>query len=145
MRHKLLAVLVSITLLCAILASPVPAQVAKAGSSQPHKDQALPPKQIFSQTANETVTVTALDSDGNPTSIASGFFLADKLVATSLHAIKWASSVVVKPYGVEQRLQVKAVLAFDLIHDLCALEVESNGAKGLPVGRPEDLRVGDPV
>ena len=50
-----------------------------------------------------------------------------------------------KPYGLDQRLQVKAILTFDLINDLCILAVEDTGAAGIPPGRPEALRVGDPV
>jgi hypothetical protein len=105
----------------------------------------LSPAEIFRQSAEQTVTVTALDAEGNAISIASGFFLVDGIVVTNLHAVKWASGVLVKPFGTDQRLTVTAVADFDINHDLCLLQVEESGHDGLDVEHPRYLAVGAPV
>jgi hypothetical protein len=102
--------------------------------------------------------VIALDAGGEPVSIASGFFftpekigaafreagLPTATVVTNLHAVKWATSVVIKPYGIEARLPVVEVLGYDLIHDLCLLEIAPQAFGELRLAT-SPIRVGDPV
>lgn len=191
--HRIFAIVLLLGALCTTAyCQQLPSHTERA------KDQSssrLSPSEIFSKSAKSTVMVIALDIDGEPVSIASGFFFSQggtfpvsdidvaspapsnergsvpnlsasdveiekpsslkakaksnsdivvSVVVTNLHALKWASSVVVKPYGVEARLPVLSVLGYDLIHDLCLLEVSPQ-----PYGRLQlatgQIKVGDPV
>jgi hypothetical protein len=77
--------------------------------------------------------------------LASGFFYAPGAVVTNLHAIKWASSVVVKPYGSHLQFTARTVGAFDLVHDLCLLEVDDNRPLDLPLAGSSMPKVGETI
>ena len=106
---------------------------------------------IFDLLAEDTASPkAAADRSGKPAPVPKPIELtADQveeasIVVTNLHAMKWANSAVVKPYGVEARLPVDTVLAFDIVHDLCWLEVSSQTSKSLQVATVQP-KVGDPI
>jgi S1-C subfamily serine protease len=106
---------------------------------------------LFDLVAEDTASPkAAADRSGKPAPVPKPIELtADQveeasIVVTNLHAMKWANSAVVKPYGVEARLPVDTVLAFDIVHDLCWLEVSSQTGKSLQVATVQP-KVGDPI
>jgi S1-C subfamily serine protease len=73
----------------------------------------------------------ALDSDGQPKAIGSGFFVGENgEIASNFHVVEDAGSAVVKLMGSDKRLPVLEVLRADAEADLVVLKVNE---KSVPV------------
>jgi len=77
--------------------------------------------------------------------LGSGFFVANRVIATNLHVIAGATSASAKLVGQEGTLPVIGIVAMDTARDLALLKIE--GAGGLPValGDSRATAVGDEV
>lgn len=128
--------------------------------------QELSAKQIAQATFPSTVLLLMQDSDGQPSVLGSGFFVADNLIATNFHVIEGAAKGYARLVGQATRLPIIGVAAVDEARDLALLAVNAKApalhlattAAGPPGGgdifdkisKPESVEkdsveIGDPV
>jgi hypothetical protein len=99
----------------------------------------------IAQTAFKSVVLLEMsDSQGQPLSLGSGFFIADEIIATNAHVIEGASSGTAKLVGSEQKFSIQGTVALDRHTDLALLKVGSS-APALNLGPDAKPSVGDNV
>ncbi|MBI3662583.1 MAG: serine protease [Acidobacteria bacterium] len=103
------------------------------------------PRQIAQTASASVVLLVFADSNGQPISQASGFFVRPGIVATNLHVLRGASSGIAKLVGQKQVENIASVLAVDTAHDLVLLGVPNQRAPALTLGDSEKIGVGDEV
>ncbi|MGP8184547.1 MAG: S1C family serine protease [Terracidiphilus sp.] len=84
------------------------------------------------------------DSNGQPLSLGSGFFISNGIIATNAHVIEGASSGTAKLVGDTHKLQIMGTVAVDRHADLALLKVKSS-APSLVLGPNTSPTVGDNV
>jgi len=84
------------------------------------------------------------DSNGQPLSLGSGFFISSGIIATNAHVIEGASSGTAKLVGDTHTLQILGTVAVDRNADLALLKVDSS-APSLVLGSSTSPAVGDNV
>ena len=77
------------------------------------------------------VLLVTEDANGQPRSIASGFFVRESVIATNAHAIEGAASGYVKIVGRQERHSVVGMVGLDLAHDLALLSIEAKSDDNL--------------
>ena len=102
--------------------------------------------QEIARAAFPAVVMVVLRQEGSArTSLGSGFFVGDGLVATNFHVIAGMTDGWVRLIGQEEKLTLAGVVAVDRLHDLAILKVGSGGPAPLPLGRSNALSVADKV
>jgi hypothetical protein len=84
------------------------------------------------------------DSNGQPLSLGSGFYVSNGIVATNAHVIEGAYSGTARVVGGSNGLQILGTIAFDGHSDLALLKVNGS-APSLHLGLSTDPVVGDQV
>jgi hypothetical protein len=84
------------------------------------------------------------DSDGQPLSLGSGFFVSDGLIATNAHVIESAGGGTAKLVGDARKMQILGTVAVDRRADIALLKVVAN-APPLKLGPEKSPVVGDKV
>jgi S1-C subfamily serine protease len=84
------------------------------------------------------------DSNGQPLSLGSGFFVSNGIIATNAHVIEGASSGTAKLVGDSHTMQILGTVAIDRHADLALLKVDSP-APPLVLGPNANPIVGDDV
>ena len=84
------------------------------------------------------------DSNGQPLSLGSGFFVSNGIIATNAHVIEGASSGTAKLVGDSHTMQILGTVAIDRHADLALLKVEST-APSLVLNSSANPSVGDNV
>ena len=94
-----------------------------------------------------TVLLVMNDSDNNPTSMGSGFFVQPNMIATNYHVIEGATRGIVKLVGMPTKYTINSILAIDKDNDLALLKVSaSSGIKPLTlINDSETVRIGERV
>lgn len=109
-------------------------------------DEAVQTPQAIARTAFPSVVMVMLREEGTErTSLGSGFFVGDGLIATNFHVIAGMTDGFVRVIGQERRLAIAGVVAADRAHDLAVLKLGEGGPVSLPLGRSEGLSVADKV
>jgi hypothetical protein len=86
------------------------------------------------------------DTNRQPISLGSGFFVADDVIATNMHVISGAASGRAKLIGHSETYDIVGSVGMDEEHDLVALKVAGVRTPGLPLGNGgEAVSVGDEV
>ena len=99
----------------------------------------------IARTAFKSVVILEMnDSNGQPLSIGSGFFIADSVIATNAHVIKGAYSGTARLVGDTHKLQIAGTLAINDRTDLALLKVNST-APALRLGPDANPVVGDKI
>jgi hypothetical protein len=101
-------------------------------------------RQIAQAAFKSVVLLETSDSQGQPMSLGSGFFIADGIIATNAHVIEGAASGTAKPIGSEQKFSIQGTVALDRHIDLALLKVTS-AAPVLNLGPDSKPEVGDKV
>src|SRR5262245_61933466 len=127
------------------LSASLPVQARQQIRNQPQaQTRALTATEIARKVLPSVVILTAQDSTGNTTSLGSGFFIRDDVIATSLHVTENSSSVRVKLAGRKTEYAVSGFVGVDKQRDLALLKIQ--GLKGQPLNlashRPQ---IGDTV
>jgi hypothetical protein len=91
------------------------------------------------------VLLVLYDSNQQPISLGSGFFVADDLIATNLHVLEGASSGYVRPVGTKAKGAILGVVVADSDNDLAVVKVSGVSAPSLPLGDDADSEVGESV
>jgi hypothetical protein len=84
------------------------------------------------------------DTNGQPISLGSGFFVADGVIATNLHVVRGASTGQVKLIGQARTYSIVGLVGVDVDADLVLLRVSAK-APALQLEKGDDLAVGDAV
>lgn len=85
------------------------------------------------------------DEHGRATTLGSGFFVAEGVVATNVHVIEDAAKGYVRFCGQKRRYRVEKVVGVDEAHDLALLKISGAHARRLPLGDSARVTVGDEV
>ncbi len=97
------------------------------------------------RTAFKSVVLLVMnDSNGQPLSLGSGFFISNGIIATNAHVIDGASSGTAKLVGDTHTLSILGTVALDRYADLALLKVDSS-APSLVLGATSNPSVGDNV
>jgi S1-C subfamily serine protease len=99
----------------------------------------------IAQTAFKSVVLLEMrDSQGQPVSLGSGFFIADGIIATNAHVIEGAASGTARLIGNKEKLSIQGTVALDGHTDLALLKVDSSPPV-LNLGPDAKPAVGDKV
>lgn len=107
----------------------------------------------FTKTAREiaqnsfpsVVMLVMEDSNGQPLSLGSGFFVKEGIVTTNLHVIEGASKGYAKIAGKKSKYDIAGIVAIDAKRDLVLLAIKGAKAPSLPLGNSQNVAVGDEV
>lgn len=107
--------------------------------------QAKSARDIAEKTFPSVVMLVMQDSHGQPTSLGSGFFVKEDVVATNLHVIEGAASGYVKIVGKKLKYDIAGFVAIDRYRDIVLLKVQEAKAPTLVLADSNDVAVGDEI
>ena len=93
------------------------------------------PQQIAKKALASTVLLLMEDTNGQPLTLGSGFFVRNNQVATNLHVVKGASRGYAKLVGQKTKYDIEGITAVDAEHDLVILKISVPGAIPSPIIR----------
>jgi S1-C subfamily serine protease len=128
----------------AVLMSYAVAQGTVADVKRPSDAVVQSARDIARVAFKSVVLLEMKDSNGQPLSLGSGFFISNELIATNAHVIEGASSGTAKLIGDTHTLQILGTVAVDRHADLALLKV-NNPAPALVLGASTSPSVGDKV
>jgi hypothetical protein len=109
------------------------------------------PREIAKVAFNSVVLLEMSDSNGQPLSLGSGFFVSNGLIATNAHVIQGAGGGTAKLIGDTHKMQILGTVSVDRRADIALLKVVSNapalqlGSEGAPVVGDKVYVVGSPL
>ena len=103
------------------------------------------PQQIAQKAFRSTVLLVMEDTNGQPLSLGSGFFVGDDQIATNLHVIEGAARGYAKLVGKETKFNIEGYTAIDEKRDLIILKVTAFGAQTISLGNSDFAQVGETV
>ena len=103
------------------------------------------PQQIAKKALASTMLLVMEDTNGQPLSLGSGFFVRSGQVATNLHVIKGASRGYAKLIGQKTKYNIEGITAVDAERDLVILKISVLGAQIISLGNSETVQVGTPI
>ena len=86
------------------------------------------PQQIAKKALASTVLLVMEDTNGQPLSLGSGFFVRNGQVATNLHVVKGAVRGYAKLVNQETKYDIEGITAVDAERDLVILKISVPGA-----------------
>jgi hypothetical protein len=101
-------------------------------------------RDVASVAFKSVVLLEMKDSDGQPLSLGSGFFVSNGIIATNMHVIEGASGGTAKLVGNTHTMQILGTVAVDRHADLTLLQVGGT-APSLVLGPNQSPNVGDTV
>ena len=101
-------------------------------------------RQIAQRTFPSIVVLVTEDARGQPSSLGSGFFVDQDVVATNYHVIEGATRVYARIIGQEKELEILETVAVDERRDLALVRLDAK-ARPLALSKTGQMRVGDPV
>lgn len=107
--------------------------------------QAKPARDIAEKAFASVVMLVMRDSHGQPTSLGSGFFVKEDVVATNLHVIEGAASGYAKIVGQKPKYDIAGFVAIDRHSDLVLLKLQEAKAPTLVLADGSNVAVGDEV
>lgn len=102
-------------------------------------------QEIARKAFGSTVLLVMEDSNGQPLSLGSGFFIRDGEVVSNLHVIEGAARGYVKIVGQKAKYDIEGVTAVDLERDLVVLKISGARAPRLILGSSDVAQVGETV
>ena len=103
------------------------------------------PQQIAKKALVSTVLLVMEDTNGQPLSLGSGFFVRDGQVATNLHVVKGASRGYAKLMGQKTKYDIEGITAVDVERDLIILKISISGTQVISLGDSDTVQIGSPV
>lgn len=94
---------------------------------------------------SSTVLLVMEDTNGQPLSLGSGFFVRDGEIASNLHVIEGAARGYAKLVSQKTNYNIDGITAVDPLHDLVILKISTTYSPALPLGNSDAVQVGDPV
>ena len=102
-------------------------------------------QQIAKKAFGSTVLLVMEDSNSQPISLGSGFFVKPHQIATNLHVVEGAKSGYAKLIGQKTKYDIKGITAMDEKRDLVILHVSALGKLPLPIDDSDTVLVGETV
>ncbi|TYP00353.1 trypsin-like peptidase [Geothermobacter ehrlichii] len=111
------------------------------------------PSIVLAQTAQEiarkafssTVLLVMEDSNGQPLSLGSGFFVRKGEIASNLHVVEGAARGYAKIIGQKTKYDIEGITAVDPERDLVVLKISGARAGVVTLGNSESVQVGEIV
>ena len=103
------------------------------------------PQQIAKKAFGSTVLLVMEDTNGQPISLGSGFFVRNGQIATNLHVVEGAARGYAKLVGQKTKYDIEGITAIDPQRDLVILKVSTVGQQVLSLGDSDAVQVGEPV
>ena len=103
------------------------------------------PQQIAQKALASTVLLVMEDTNGQPLSLGSGFFVRNGQVATNLHVVKGASRGYAKLISQKTKYNIEGITAVDAERDLVILNIPVPGAQVISLGNSDTVQVGEPI
>ncbi len=100
--------------------------------------------EIAAKVRGSTFVISVLGREGERASLGSGFAVGNALIATNLHVIGDARTIVITD-AAGRKYDVLEVYATDRARDLAVLKVKSTDLQPLPLGDSEALKQGEEV
>lgn len=85
------------------------------------------------------------DTNGQPLSLGSGFFIASGEIASNLHVVEGAARGYAKLVGEKTKYEIEGVTAIDPERDLVVLKIPAREPQVLSIGNSDAIQVGDSV
>ncbi len=138
--------LVRVLLIVFSLSSTCLGQPSQSPRPAPKRSAPTPatPRDIAQVAFKSVVLLEMNDSNGQPLSLGSGFYVSDGIIATNAHVLEGASSGTAKLVGGNNKLEILGTIALDRHTDLALLKVNS-AAPSLSLGPSINPVVGDQV
>ena len=89
------------------------------------------PQQIAQKAFRSTVLLVMEDTNGQPLSLSSGFFIKDSQIATNLHVVEGAARGYAKLVGKETKFNIEGYTAIDERRDLIILRGAAFGTQAM--------------
>ena len=103
------------------------------------------PQQIAKKAFGATVLLVMEDSNGQPISLGSGFFVRKGQIATNLHVVEGAARGYAKLVGQKTKYDIEGITAIDPQRDLVILKVSAFDPQALSLGDSDAVQVGESV
>jgi S1-C subfamily serine protease len=103
------------------------------------------PQQIAQKLFPKTLVLVLEGSDGQPSSLGSGFVIGPGVVATNRHVIEGAVRGFGKYVGTTQRLEIEGILAESAEHDLALIKIPAASISPVDLGNSDAIEIGETV
>jgi len=103
------------------------------------------PQEIAKKAFRSTLLLVMEDTNGQPLSLGSGFFVADGEIASNLHVVEGAARGYAKLVGEKTKYDIEGITAVDSERDLVVLKISAGRSQALPLGNSDAVQVGEPV
>ncbi len=107
--------------------------------------QAQTAQEIAKRAFGSTVLLVMEDTNGQPLSLGSGFFVRDGEVASNFHVVEGAARGYAKIIGQRAKYDIDGITAVDPERDLVILKISDARAAALALGNSESVQVGETV
>lgn len=102
-------------------------------------------KKIVQDNLSKVVMIITFDSNNQPLTIGSGFYIsADGKIATNYHILEGSSSAIVKEIGADKKYEVESVIQLSTDHDIAIIKI-NRISNSVSLGRDETLLVGEKI
>lgn len=102
-------------------------------------------QEIAKKAFGSTVLLVMEDTNGQPLSLGSGFFVREGEVASNLHVVEGATRGYAKIIGQSGKYDIEGIVAVDPERDLVVLKISGTHAVALALGNSESVQVGETV
>jgi len=102
-------------------------------------------QQIAKKAFGSTVLLVMEDTNGQPLSLGSGFFVGNGLIASNLHVVEGAARGYAKLVGQKRKFDIEGIAAVDPKRDLVLLKISGSASPTLVLGNSETTQVGERV
>lgn len=102
-------------------------------------------REIAERSFPSVVMLLMEDANNQPTALASGFFVRENIIATSLHVVRGSTQGYIKRVGEEAKYDIIGIVGVDSEMDLVLLEIDNAKGQPLPFGNSQQVAVGDTV
>lgn len=106
------------------------------------------PQQIAHDTLPSTVLLEMKDSNGQPLSFGSGFFIGEREIATNLHVVEGAAQGSAKLYDQKEQYEIAGYTALDVDNDLIILKIKNEDqaiVPGVILGNSDSVHQGETI
>jgi len=102
-------------------------------------------REIAQNSFPSVVMLLMEDSNGQPLSLGSGFFVKEGIVATNVHVIEGAAKGYVKIVGQKPKYDIAGIVSIDSVRDIVLLSIKGTKAPSLTLGDDKQVSVGDEI
>jgi len=111
----------------------------------PKGEKTLSSREIVQKVSKSLVLVVAQGKNGEVIAQGSGFIYKENVIATTLHIFKRASQGYIKVLETGVTHKVDKIVAIDIEHDLCLIQVPGISEPLLRIASSSDIAVGDEI